>query len=115
KELCITRDKILNFYKTKLNNTDHFINKYNQSDSWSDLKKGILLAILDFRSIEFYNEGLRWYDIVRWNIPVTHTQANGSKSSLMPDDDRRVLQIPEMATISGIKLNPRNNVNNSWE
>lgn len=33
----------------------------------------------------------------------------------MPDDDRRVLQIPEMATISGIKLNPRNNVNNSWE
>ena len=97
------------------NNTDHFINKYNQSDSWSDLKKGILLAILDFRSIEFYNEGLRWYDIVRWNIPVTHTQANGSKSSLMPDDDRRVLQIPEMATISGIKLNPRNNVNNTWE
>jgi hypothetical protein len=115
KELCITRDKILNFYKTKLNNTDHFINKYNQTDSWSDLKKGILLAILDFRSIEFYNEGLRWYDIVRWNIPVTHTQANGSKSSLMPDDDRRVLQIPEMATISGIKLNPRNNVNNTWE
>lgn len=114
KELCITRDKILNFYKTKLNNTDHFINKYNQTDSWSDLKKGILLAILDFRSIEFYNEGLRWYDIVRWNIPVTHTQANGSKSSLMPDDDRRVLQIPEMATISGIKLNPRNNVNNTW-
>lgn len=113
--LCITHDKILNFYNSKIKNSDNFINKYNQTGSWSDLKKGILLAILDFRAIEFHNEGLRWYDIVRWNIPVTHMQANGSKSTLLPDDDRRVLQIPEMATISGIKLNPRDNVNNSWE
>lgn len=115
KELCITHDKILDFYGSKIKNPEHFINLYNATSSWSDLKKGILLAILDFRTIEFYNEGLRWYDLVRWNIPVTHTQANGIKSTLMPDDDRRVLQIPEMATISGIELNPRNNVNNSWE
>ena len=114
-KLCITRDRLLSFYKSKIKDAKHFINQYNQTDSWSDLKKSILLNILDFRSIEFYNEGLRWYDIVRWNIPVTHTQANGIRSTLMPDDDRKVLQIPEMATISGIQLNPRNNVNNSWE
>lgn len=115
KELCITHDKLIDFYGSKTRNTDHFINKYNQTGGWSDLKKSILLAILDFRAIEFHNEGLRWYDIVRWNIPVTHTQANGTKATLMPDDDRRVLQIPEMATLSGIELNPRTNVNNSWE
>lgn len=115
KELCITHDKIVDFYRSKIKNPEHFINLYNATASWSELKKGILLALLDFRAIEFHNEGLRWYDLVRWNIPVTHVQANGIKSTLMPDDDRRVLQIPEMATISGIELNPRNNVNNSWE
>ena len=115
KELCITRDRVLDFYKDLIKDDNSFINKYNDTGAWSDLKKGILLTILDFRKIEFYNEGLRWYDIVRWNIPVTHTQYNGTKSTLMPDDDRRILQIPESATISGIELNPRKNVNDSWQ
>ena len=47
--------------------------------------------------------------------PSPIAQANGSKSSLMPDDDRRVTTNSGNGNYSGIKLNPRNNVNNTWE
>jgi hypothetical protein len=64
--------------------------------------------ILDERRKEFMHEGLRWFDIKRFQIPVTHVLADGSTIELDADDNRQVLQIPQAAIdIGGLKPNPR--------
>ena len=63
-----------------------------------------------FRSNEFMWEGLRYWDLVRYKIPVTHVTIDGRSNTLYPGDDRWVLQIPETAVLSGIELNPRENL-----
>lgn len=88
--LTITVGKIRNFYRT------------------SSLQNGLLLTILDFKRVEFIFEGLRWFDLMRYKIPVVHTTAdNKTTITLAPDDPRRVFQIPQEASLSGIALNPR--------
>jgi starch-binding outer membrane protein, SusD/RagB family len=71
----------------------------------------LLQTILDFRRREFMHEGMRWFDILRYKIPVTHNVlGNDGKSStitLSATDNRRVLQIPQEVSLSGIPQNPR--------
>ena len=74
------------------------------------MQKALILTVLDFRRIEFLYEGIRYWDVLRWNIPVTHTTIDGATSTLTPDDDRRILQIPQIATASGIQLNDMVNI-----
>jgi len=63
---------------------------------------------LDFRRIEFLHEGLRWFDILRHRIPVTHTTRAGETLTLGADDPRRMLQIPrEAVAMGGLEPNPR--------
>jgi hypothetical protein len=85
----ITDTKIKNFYGT------------------SDLQKAILQTILDFKRAEYVQEGMRWFDILRHRIVVTHRTAEGEVIELGADDPRRVLQIPSSAKLSGIDQNPR--------
>jgi hypothetical protein len=67
-----------------------------------------LSFILDERRKEFYHEGLRWFDIKRYQIPVSHTLENGSPISLAGDDNRQVLQLPQAALdVGGLEPNPR--------
>jgi len=68
----------------------------------------LLERIIDERRREFAYEGLRWFDIKRFNIPVTHYTLNGN-ITLAADDLRRVVQIPlsEYTANPDIKLNPR--------
>ncbi|HEU4553003.1 MAG TPA: RagB/SusD family nutrient uptake outer membrane protein [Chitinophaga sp.] len=73
----------------------------------SDVKAGLIQTILDFKRAEFIQEGMRWFDIQRYKMQVTHYTADGKTLVLTPDDKRRVLQIPQAATTSGIELNPR--------
>ena len=64
--------------------------------------------ILDEREREFMHEGLRWFDVKRHNIVVTHNLADGSKITLKADDKRRILQIPQTAIdVGGLEPNPR--------
>ena len=72
------------------------------------------MTILDFRRIEFLYEGIRYWDVLRWNIPVTHTTIDGATSTLTPDDDRRILQIPQTAILAGVEANPMNNIPQPW-
>jgi starch-binding outer membrane protein, SusD/RagB family len=67
----------------------------------------LLQTIIDFRRREFIHEGMRWFDLLRYNIPVTHTNFNGTSQTLAAGDKRRVLQIPQEASLSGMPLNPR--------
>ncbi|MCW3118288.1 MAG: hypothetical protein JWM28_2370, partial [Chitinophagaceae bacterium] len=73
----------------------------------NDLQTGLLLTVLDFKRAEFVQEGMRWFDILRYNIPVTHFAAGGQFYQLSGTDLRRVLQIPASAKLAGIDQNPR--------
>ena len=87
----ITETKIKNFYKT------------------DDLKEGLIKTILDFKRREFMFEGLRYFDILRYKIPVVHvTYDNKNEYVLGPNDPRRAFQMPEEVSLSGIENNPTN-------
>ncbi len=80
---------------------------YNLSDD----KEAIMASLLETKRIAFMQEGIRWFDILRHRITVEHNHiaSDGTEtfSYLHPDDNRRMFQLPEDASISGIELNPR--------
>lgn len=86
---AITDAKVRNFYNT------------------NDIHFGLLNTLLDFKAAEFVQEGMRWFDILRYDIPVVHTTTDGQLLELPPGDLRRVIQIPQEAVLAGIELNPR--------
>ncbi|MCZ4693748.1 RagB/SusD family nutrient uptake outer membrane protein [Ancylomarina euxinus] len=63
--------------------------------------------LLDLRRREFVHEGLRWFDLKRYNIEVVHTLVDGSTVTLPKDDLRRAIQIPAQAVAIGLQANPR--------
>lgn len=67
----------------------------------------LLETLLYYRRVEFMHEGLRWFDLLRFKVPITHENINGGSQVLSIDDKRRVLQIPQEAALSGMQLNPR--------
>ena len=73
----------------------------------NDVQAGLIATILDFKRAEFVQEGMRWFDLQRYKAQVTHGTRTGQVYVLTADDKRRVLQIPQSATTSGIALNPR--------
>lgn len=83
---------------------------YYQTD---DVRRGLLSALLDLKRYEFIQEGMRWFDILRHDIPVVHEILGGPENEVIetirigPNDPRRVFQLPEEATLAGIELNPR--------
>jgi starch-binding outer membrane protein, SusD/RagB family len=103
----------LNVYaSTRINNYNsgtHIItdNKIRTFYNISDLQFGLIRTILDFKRAEYVQEGMRWLDLSRYDIPVTHVTTDGQVLSLEPGDPRRVFQIPESAKIAGIEQNPR--------
>jgi len=74
----------------------------------NDNKVALTQFILDERKREFMHEGLRWFDIKRYNMEVQHNLADGSIITLKADDIRKVIQIPQTAVdVGGLKPNPR--------
>lgn len=63
--------------------------------------------LLDLRRREFIHEGLRWFDVKRYNLEVVHMLVDGSTITLPKDDLRRVIQIPAQAVAIGLQANPR--------
>ncbi len=60
------------------------------------------------RQKEFMHEGVRWFDIKRLGLSVSHTFPTGSVITLQADDNRKVLQIPKAAIdVGGLEPNPR--------
>lgn len=85
----ITNTKVTSFYGT------------------GNLQVAYLNTLLDFKQAEFIQEGMRWFDILRYRIPVMHTGTSGETEILGPDDPRRLFQLPPEVRQSGIELNPR--------
>ena len=87
---AVTYNKLYNYYH----------NNNNQ--------EAIVSAVLDFRRVEFLHEGLRWFDILRHKLTVTHSTYDGVTEELKPGDPRRILQIPrEAVSLGGLDPNPR--------
>jgi hypothetical protein len=84
------------------------VNAYYGSTTLQVNLRNLLLA---YKRAEFVHEGMRWLDIIRYDLPVTHTVVNGSTGKtdivLPPGDNRRVFQIPQSAALSGVAQNPR--------
>lgn len=66
-----------------------------------------LWFILDLRRKDFIQEGLRWFDIKRFDIEVEHDIFGGTSIKLPKGDLRRVVQIPGEAISRGLVPNPR--------
>lgn len=68
-------------------------------------------AMLDFvvseRRKEFLREGLRWYDIKRFDLEVEHIDVLGEQFNLTAQDLKKAVQIPLNASSNGIEENPR--------
>ncbi|MBT1703793.1 RagB/SusD family nutrient uptake outer membrane protein [Chryseosolibacter indicus] len=97
--------RVLNYDPERHNVTyNRLYNLYKETDN----KKAIVRGILELRRIEFLHEGLRWFDILRHQIPVFHTTIEGQTLELKPSDPRRILQIPaEAISVGGLEPNPR--------
>lgn len=88
----ITQAKVLAHYGNTLNIRDALIN-----------------YILELKRTEFIHEGMRWFDMLRYNIPVKHLIAGPTGSGLYVDsvvvpanDKRRQLKLPDGVKLSGI-------------
>lgn len=118
----LTRDKVVNYYAGALSlesnflrntfNTTRFTTGLDTTDG--QLQRSLILTVLDFRRTEFMMEGYRWFDILRWSIPVTHRMNTGETSTLTPDDDRRLLQLPRTVDLSDVEYNSYDYIPNPW-
>jgi hypothetical protein len=90
---------------------------YKENDAGDDLKPfytlsddqlALVKCITDFRRVEFLHEGLRWFDIKRFHLAVSHKIKEESDAmELSVDDPRKECQIPEIAIEMGLEANPR--------
>lgn len=71
-------------------------------------QKEVIQCILHLRRIETIHEGLRWQDIKRYGIEISHNREGLSNDILRVDDPRRALQLPQDVINAGLKANPRN-------
>jgi hypothetical protein len=100
-------DKIKEYYNTLLKG------KWERPDPWyrdqlDDEQLLMLKYITDVRRKEFMHQGMRWFDVKRFHIPVTHAvYASNQVDVLTKDDLRRVVQIPPSAVDYGVTPNPR--------
>lgn len=94
---------------TNYNATTHAItattmrNVYGSTNAATNL----INTILGLKRLEFVQEGMRWFDIQRHGLTVQHEVRTGGVISVAKGDKRRVLQIPQSASVSGIEPNAR--------
>jgi hypothetical protein len=74
----------------------------------TNVRLNALNALLDFKRAEYVQEGMRWFDLIRYDdIPIEHTTTDGQSFSLASGSPMRVFQLPESVKQSGMPLNPR--------
>lgn len=86
----ITQAKVLSYY-----------------GSQQGIASGLINLVLAYKRAEFAQEGMRWFDILRYDIPVTHwfivSGSTATESDVLEaGDKRRQLKIPDAAKLSGI-------------
>ncbi|MDR0866058.1 MAG: RagB/SusD family nutrient uptake outer membrane protein [Candidatus Symbiothrix sp.] len=99
----VTGEKINTFAKTLPDILSPIGYTLTEGDQLNQVK-----VVVDTKRKEFIHEGNRWFDVKRFNIEVTHTSYDKSRTETLGKNDlRRELQIPEEAQQFGIAPNPR--------
>ena len=77
----------------------------------TDDKNAVIKSILDIKQKAFMQEGIRWMDILRHEIPVVHNHFDDfgkeTTDTLRASDNRRMFQIPIQARNNGLPANER--------
>lgn len=81
--------------------------KNNAFYNTNNTNAALMETLMNCRRVEFMHEGLRWFDLQRFKVPVVHTNIDGSRQTLSASDPKRLLQLPQEAVLSGMQLNPR--------
>jgi len=107
----LTDASIKSFFR-KNKNVQHTPTLKNQQmcPSWkiTDTQMPYIWCVLHFRRIETLHDGLRWFDIKRYGIELTHEIGYPVvKKRLIWNDDRRAIQLPQEALDGGQTANPR--------
>ena len=71
-------------------------------------QENFIHCILQLRRVETIHEGLRWLDIKRYGIEISHNREGQSPDILTKDDPRRAFQLPQDVIDAGMDANPRN-------
>ncbi|MCH5329004.1 MAG: RagB/SusD family nutrient uptake outer membrane protein, partial [Coprobacter sp.] len=113
-----TSEEIVTYYKNL-----RFMPTTLKSDSERAIKKrlnpqgftfadenveNMIQCVLHLRRVLTVHEGLRWNDIKRYGIEVTHTRDGLPDEVLTVDDRRRAIQLPQEVITAGLQPNPRN-------
>jgi len=106
----LTEAKIRAFYNESAN--EHFVPTLHNSDMSDEFivsaaQKPFVHCVLHFRRMETLHDGLRWFDLKRYGIEITHKRGTDPLRTLTWDDDRRVIQLPQKVLIAGMTANPR--------
>lgn len=82
--------------------------KLNTYYGSTNTEENIIKAVLDFKRREFLFEGLRWFDIVRHKIVITHRSYDEKETyTLGINSPMRMFQLPAEVILSGVQPNPR--------
>ncbi len=81
--------------------------EYTPFYTMTAVQTSYIKAIAETRRRDFIHEGMRWFDVKRFNLVVNHEIINEATNVLIKDDKRRALQIPQHAYSNGTELNPR--------
>jgi hypothetical protein len=74
----------------------------------ADAVMGVLQCIQHFRRIETLHQGMRWFDIKRYGIEITHVYDKAATTDVLTlNDPRRAMQLPAEVTAAGMQANPR--------
>lgn len=77
------------------------------------VQESLLQCVLDLRRIETVHQGLRWFDIKRYNIEIPRRLIGADGKPLRnldwlkKDDPRQVVQIPQSIRAAGVMGNPK--------
>ena len=81
--------------------------EYTPFYSLTPIQTSYIKALAEIRRREFIHEGLRWLDIKRFALKVTHKTYNQPDKVLEKNDLRKAIQIPLNVTNTGVEKNPR--------
>ena len=112
-DVNLSVDKITKFYGSTANK--HYIPTLHNTDMSPKFQvtaeqKPFIYCVLHFRRIETLHDGLRWHDIKRYGIEITHKRGTEPVRTLVWNDDRRAIQLPQDVLMAGMTANPRTNV-----
>ena len=86
---------------------DEVCNPVNPAYTVTDEKLPYLWCMLHFRRIETVFSGMRWFDIKRYGLEITHRIGRTESRTLSTFDLRRAFQVPTESLEAGLEPTPR--------